>query len=96
MPHWEPTFDKGFTFSIHTQDSLNELKGVTLVYGIIREDKYIYIGKTKDIVQRFKDHKLIEDTDIIHIWIPGGTNVGTLEARLIQLFKPKYNIRGLK
>lgn len=83
-----------FHFCIFSKQSIQNLSEKTFCYGIHRDGNYIYIGKTNCGLQRFKEHKLIEDTDMIHIWIPINRDcVGKLESKLIKMFKPTFNNR---
>lgn len=71
---------------------------VACVYAWKRENDYLYIGSTENLLQRISNHHIIgkadqfRSTDSIEIWITSEDDLGIdLEYTLIQEFRPKYN-----
>ena len=68
------------------------------VYGVKRNDKYLYIGKTKGILLRFAGHHIInrrlqlQPGDVLDIWwCATPYDAFSLEDELIRRWDPPYN-----
>ena len=72
---------------------LIQIKGKYFVYHLIKDNKVLYIGYSKNIYKRLKEHKYQKDFDTI-VLIPVGS---LIEARVLEradifTIKPELNI----
>lgn len=68
------------------------------VYGVKRNGKYLYIGRTRGILLRFGGHHIVngrlklEKDDLLDIWwCDTSMQAFTLEHELIKRWDPEYN-----
>jgi len=84
-----------------THDELRRMKS-PLVYAYIADGTFLYIGMSKEGLTRPLDgsHHLLaglpitEDITLMYFPVETAEEVSVLEARLIQLLKPKWNDGG--
>lgn len=68
----------------------------TGIYFLIKDKQIVYIGTTSRFPIRFGSHILAKDFDSFRfIEYPSDKCYG-MEARLINYFRPKYNINGIR
>ncbi len=70
-----------------------ELKGIYFVYSLIDDGKIVYIGCSKNIYKRLKDHpwRNRKFSDIQMFSMPGQREAKNKEKELIFKHKPEYN-----
>ena len=68
------------------------------VYGIRRDGRYLYIGKTSQLLSRFGGHHIVgikfqlEPTDSLDLWMcKSSHDAFVLELELILEHRPKHN-----
>jgi len=77
------------------------IKKWKLVYAVMREGVYIYVGCTESPLTRLGGHHIfgngrkdqLRDTDEVHIWFfESGIDMRNFEFEMIQAHKPELNI----
>jgi len=71
---------------------LIELKGIYFVYYLLNAGEMVYIGCSKNIYKRFKEHKYQKQFDSIEMFsMPSQRQAKEKERGLISLHKPGQN-----
>lgn len=71
---------------------LIELKGIYFVYSLVLDSRIVYIGCSKNIYKRFKEHKYQKEFDSIEMFsMPGHREAKIKERELIFIHKPELN-----
>ena len=71
------------------------LKNISMVYVLIYQDEFIYIGQTSDFAARMLCHSYDKKFDeIITIECDSRKSAYRIESRLIKRYQPKLNIKS--